>query len=504
MANPYEKYVKQDNPYAQFSQPEQPAPKPVTIGRDALQGHIKAEMESRPWHERAMIGAGTFVDDAAIRLKQLVSGSLDQSDVDQAKANRTIKADPYGFAGNVAGSVAALGPMNISGVMGNAALGAGVGAVGQPVLDGESGIGNAALGAAAGGVGGLAGKLLTGAPLAQPTDATKRLLKEGVVPTIGQNASSSSSGFKQALGRMEEKAASLPIAGDFVMGARKRALADFNKAAISKAMPDGAQVSKIGTEGVEEALQATGQAFDDVYRGSTATADTQFYRDLLAAKTKPAVKLSGDAESKYNDLIQRFVLDRFEPNMDAGLVKKTIESDLGKLAREMKMNPKHSDNYNLGVALQSARDAVREVLNKSVGGQKAKMLPALNQQYAAGKTVEKAADKAAAQGGVFTPHQLQRAARGMGPLAPLADDAQAVLASRVPNSGTADRTLQAILGSGQVPATTTLGYLGGSALMAPAYSRLGSRFLLGDLTPEQIQALAPYLAQAARGGLYGE
>jgi hypothetical protein len=502
MANPYEKYVKQDNPYAQFIEQNLPAPKPLTIGRDAFAGHLKEEMASRPWYERMLAGAGTFLDDAALRLKQTTAG-LTPEDVEQAKANRVIQSDPYGFGGNVAGSVAALGPLGVTGVAGNAALGAGVGAMGRPLLDGESTLGNVAMGAGAGALGGIAGKVLTGSPLVQPTDATQRLLKQGVVPTIGQNAASSESGLAQALGRTEERAASMPIVGDFITGARKRALADFNKAALSKAVPPGTKVNQIGSEGVEQALEATSRAYDDVYQGATAKPTTQFYKDIIAAKTKPAVALSGEAEKKYNDLIQRFVFDRFAPNMDAGLVKKTIEGDLGKLARELKMNPKHSDNYNLGVALQSARDAVRDVLNQSVGGTKAAKLPGLNQTYAAGKTVEKASEKAMAQGGVFTPYQLQRAANG-GQLGQLADDAQAVLASRVPNSGTADRTLQAILASGKVPATTTLGYLGGAALTAPAYSRLGSRFLLGDLTPEQVQALAPYLAQASRGGLYGQ
>jgi hypothetical protein len=499
MANPYEKYVKQDNPYAQYTQ-ERPKPQMQKIGAEGFQEALKDELASRPMWERALGGVGTFADDAALRLKQLVTGGLSPEDVQQVQANRTIKSDPAGFAGNVLGGVATLGPLGVSSIGGNAALGAGMGAM-TPVLEGESAFANTVLGGVAGGVGGAAGKLLTGAPLVNPTEATKRLLKEGVVPTVGQNASSSSSGFKQALGRLEEKAASLPVVGDFISGARRRALGEFNKAAIQKAMPSG-KVKQIGSEGVEQALESAGNAFDDVYRGASVSPSQQLTQALMDAKDKPAIGLSAEAAKKYDRIVDRLVTQRLQPNMDAGLVKKTIESDLGKEARNLKFSA-NSDDKALGEALMAARDAVRDVMQKAVGPAKAGRLADLNKAYAAGKTLEKASDRAMAQGGVFTPYQLQRAA-GDGLLRPLADDAQAVLASRVPNSGTADRALQALLATGQVPSTGTLGYLGGALATAPLYSRTGSRFLLGDLTPEAVQALAPYVAQGGRGILYGE
>jgi len=502
MANPYAKFVQQGNPYAQFAEPEQPKPTPIKIGAEAFQDHLRAELASRPVWERALAGAGTFVDDAALRLKQLVTGGLSPEDVQQAQANRTIKADPVGFAGNVVGGVGALGPAGITSIGGNAALGGAVGGLGTPVLEGESGVGNAAFGAAAGGVGALAGKLLTGSPLVKPTEATKRLMREGVVPTIGQNAASSTSGVKQALGRIEEKAASMPVIGDAISGARRRAMGEFNRAAIQKAMPAGQKVAQIGAEGVDEALEVTGRAFDDVYRGAAVSPSDELTQALVAAKDKPAIGLSEEAGKKYDRIIERLVNQRLKPDMDAGLVKKTIESDLGKEARNLKFSS-NSDDRALGEALMAARDALRDVMNRAVGPQNAGKLAGLNQKYAAGKTLEKAADRAMAQGGVFTPYQLQRAA-GDGLLRPLADDAQAVLASRVPNSGTADRALQAMLAGGQFPDRGTLGYLAGSALMAPAYSRIGSQYLLGDLTPEAMQALAPFIAQGVRGGLYGQ
>jgi hypothetical protein len=499
MANPYAKYVQKDNPYARYVS-DPPKPTMQKIGAEGFQDALKAEMASRSALERGLAGAGTFIDDAALRLKQLVTGSLSPEDVQQVQANRTIKNDPAGFVGNIAGGVGALGPLGVSSIGGNAVLGAGVGAM-TPVLEGESGLANAAIGGVAGGVGGAVGKLLTGAPLVKPTEATKRLLKEGVVPTVGQNAASSRSGLAQALGRAEEKAASLPVVGDFITGARRRALGEFNKAAIQKAMPGG-KVSQIGKEGVQQALEATGGAFDDVYRGAAVSPSDDLTQAIVAAKDKPLVGLSSEAARKYDRIIDRLVTQRLKPNMDASLVKKTIESDLGKEARKIGFS-NNSDDQALAEALKSARDAIRDVMNRAVGPDKASRLKELNRAYAAGQTAKTASKSAAAQGGVFTPHQLQRAARD-GLLAPLADDAQAVLASRVPNSGTADRALQAMLATGNVPATGTLGYLLGALGTAPLYSRTGSRFLLGDLTPETVQALAPYVAQGGRGILYGQ
>jgi hypothetical protein len=486
-----------------FNDPDEPLKIGVAGFPDALREVIAEKKKTA--HPGAtevgavgLAGAGSILDDASLRLKQLVTGGLSPEDQLQVQANRVIRSDPAGLGGAVAGGAGMFGPMGVSSILGNTALGAGVGGLAQPVLEGESGTLNTIGGAAAGFAGGLLGKLLTGSPLVKPTEPTKRLLKEGVVPTIGQNAASSQSGAAQALGRMEEKAASMPVVGDFISGARRRALADFNKAAIQKAMPEGSKVARIGAEGVDEALEAAGGAFERAYAGSKAGPSQALTQALQAAKDKPAVGLSNEAAKKFDRVIDRLVTQRLKPDMDAGLIKKTIESDLGKEARNFKFSS-NSDDRALGEALMAARDAVRDALQSAVGSKSA-VLPGLNKAYAAGKTLEKAAERASATGGVFTPYQLQKAA-GSGVLRPLADDAQSVLSSRVPNSGTTDRALQALLATGQVPQTGTLGYLGGSLLTAPMYSRLGSQFMLGDLTPEMLQALAPYLAQAGRGVL---
>jgi hypothetical protein len=500
MAGPWEQFKSEPQaPSGPWNQFKSEPVKMAKIGAEGFADHLRAEVASRPVWERMMAGGGTVVDDAALRLKQLVTGGLGKEDVAQVKANRVINQDPAALGGSVLGTVGALGPMGISSIMGNAALGGGLGFFGTPVVDNESGVNNAAFGAVAGGLGGATGKLLTGSPLVKPTEQTSRLLKEGIVPTIGQNASSSPSQVAQALGRFEEKAASLPVVGDFITGARRRALGEFNRAAINKAAPG---IKQIGKDGVEEAVERAGAAFDDVYQGAKVGPSDDLAAALLSAQDKPAIGLSEEAAKKYDRIIDRLVTQRLKPDMDAGLVKKTIESDLGKEARNLKFSSA-SDDRALGEALMSARDAIRDVMQKAVGPEKAGKLADLNRGYAAAKTVEKASDKAMAQGGVFTPYQLQRAA-GDGLLRPLADDAQAVLASRVPNSGTADRILQGGIASGQFPSTGTLGYLGGTLATSPVYSRLGSRFLLGDLTPEQLRVLAPYLAQGARGGLYGQ
>jgi hypothetical protein len=503
MAGPWEKFQQQPTSAAPWERYRADAPSaPIKIGAEGFKDALAEEVGSRSIPARMLAGAGTFVDDAALRLKQLVTGDLSQEDALQAQSNRIIKADPWGMGGNVLGAVGALAPLGVTSIAGNAGLGAGLGFMGNPVLGGESGVGNAVVGGLAGGAGGAIGKVITGAPLVKPTEQTQRLMSQGVVPTVGQNAASSTSKMAQALGRVEERASSLPIAGDFITASRRRALEEFNRAALNKAAPAGEKVTQIGKEGAEEALTKAGQAFEDVYRGAMVGPSDELAAALTAAKDKPAAGLSEEAVKKYDRIIDRFVNQRLKPDMDAGLVKKTIESDLGKEARNFKFST-NSDDKALGDALFAARDAIRDVMNKAVGAEKAGKLAGINKSYAAGKAVEKASDRAAAQGGVFTPYQLQRAANG-GPLTGLADDAQAVLASRVPNSGTADRTLQALAATGTRPNTGTIAYLLGSLGMSPVYSRFGSRFLLGDVTPQQVQALSPYLSQAMRGALYQE
>jgi hypothetical protein len=137
-------------------------------------------------------------------------------------------------------------------------------------------------------------------------------------------------------------------------------------------------------------------------------------------------------------------------------------------------------------------------------GDKASELPGVDKGYAAIMDAKKASEKAAAQGGVFTPNQLQRSSREGSDARALADAAQSVMGSRVPNSGTVDRGLLAALAMN--PSMIPL-VLGGSIPAGLLYSRPITNYMLGNLIPGQealarsLGALAPQAATAG-GVLY--
>lgn len=499
MAGPWEDYATTSGPWEDYS--GLPKAKPKKIGKegfaDAL-GDVKQETFEKGGVVPLMYGGmGAFLDNAAMRLKQIVTGNLSDQEKTGVTQNRELLKDPIAGLGSLAPNVM-MGAVSGPGLIGNVLTGAGMEFGTKPVLEGESATDNALRGGAGGALGWGAGKLVTGSPIVSPSDKTKRLLDEGIVPTLGQNAQSKGR-FGEFLGGVEEKATSIPVIGDLIKNARKRGLEEFNSAAINRAVPKGETVKQIGREGIEEAIDKTAAGYAGVYAGSKTGPTVQLAQDIAAAKQAPAIGLSVEAERKFDTLMDRLVWQRLTPNTDAGLVKMTIESDLGKEARNLRMSG-NSDDKALGQAIMKARDAIRDSLSRTVGAKSSK-LPELNKAYASGMELNKAAERASASGGVFTPYQLQKASGPNGILRPLADDAQAVLASRIPNSGTTDRALQAMLFSGQTPDKSTLLGMLGSVITAPMYSRLGQRAMLGDLTSEQMQALSPYLSQGLRGVL---
>jgi hypothetical protein len=173
----------------------------------------------------------------------------------------------------------------------------------------------------------------------------------------------------------------------------------------------------------------------------------------------------------------------------------TIEADLGKAARDLQMSSVSAER-DVGKAIAEARQAFRDLMARNLPADDAMRLPGADRAYANIVPVKAAAERAKAQGGVFTPNQLQNATRPGTDMRGFADNAQSVLSSRVPNSGTADRAmLMAMLTPGAAGAFLGAPMLGALGAAPLAYSRTGARWLLGDLTPEAMQFTAPEVSQ---------
>jgi len=147
---------------------------------------------------------------------------------------------------------------------------------------------------------------------------------------------------------------------------------------------------------------------------------------------------------------------RLEPHIAqgglSGEAAKALDAEMGYLARKFSRSVNPSD-HSLGEAYYTLQSHWRSQMAQAADDlgmpEKTALLTAANAAYKNLLPIVKAADKAMAQGGVFTPNQLQRS---YGPYhqaqSTLNEAAQEVLPSRVPDSGTAGRLMLGAITAG--------------------------------------------------------
>jgi hypothetical protein len=464
------------------------------------------------------VGGKALLDMAALKLKQGVGFKLSPEDELTIRANRALlEASNPALAGAVATGIGAGAlslpaanfaaarlapalPAFLQPTVPAAVAGMTINAATTPTLPGES----AEKAIQQGAVGGVLGDaaMRVGSRVIQPitqSQTVQNLLNKEIVPTPGQSAG-------WVMNRMEEKLASIPVLGDIVSSARNRARNELGTAAINLEMPKGMKVSEPGNSGIQQADDLLSEGYKRLYGNTTVSRDTQLVQDLADAVKTPAIPLSQDYQRMYEQIIKRDVLDRLAPGQTfkSADVKTQIEADLGKAIR--KLTP-HGQDGALRDALTAARQAVRDLAGRQAGVDQVAR-KALDTGYANVRAMDTAAGRSETNAGVPTPLQIINAAREGSRLEQLGRDAQSVLGNRVPNSGTTDRTLLALMigGAGaagsttepyqKIPYVNNLGpgfwlSLGAAPLL---YSRTGARYMAGDLIPGQ-----PALAQAMRG-----
>jgi hypothetical protein len=419
--------------------------------------------------------------------------------------------DGWRMTGNVVSPVnlaaAAKLPQVVS-LAGRAAIGAGFGGASAalaPVTTGDDFVTEKAKQVAVGAAGGAAMPTLTGAasrlifPKAASNANLGVLKAAGVRPTIGQTLG----GRWNAL---EEKLQSLPIMGDGISMARGRGLDQFNSAAINRAARKvGQRVDKIGQDGVHEAGQKVGAAYDDAMSSLGGVRfDDQFARQAeelqaLARNLVPSMR------EKFEKTYREQVVARMSPNgsMLPETFKK-VDSELGTIASRYGKSSVASEQ-EAGAAIKQLRTILQEQAARSDPGAAAK-LKAADAAYANLVRVEGAAKAAKNNGGVFTPAQLNTAiqtadssvrkravARGTALMQDLGNAGQNVLGNKVPNSGTWDRAAWGVgaLASGAINPAIPVGLLGGAAL----YTRPMQRLLTGAASsrPQAAKSVAKAL-----------
>lgn len=413
-----------------------------------------------------------------------------------------------GFAVPTAGATTALGRVAAGAV--NGAVGGGLAPVASGDFWAQKGgqvAGGAAFGGAIPGVVGGVSRVIS--PKASTNPAVAKLRSEGITPTAGQILGG-------AAARTEEKLSSLPLVGDAIAGAKLRSVDQLNRAVANRALsPVGAKLPEgvAGRDAVEFVGDTLGKKYDELLPNLTVRADQQFATDIGGLSK---MVREGSIDPKYANAFDRFMRDNVLSKFKGrgaltGQTVKDIESDLGQKAARLAQS-QDPDARLMADALKEVQSNLRGLVERS-NPAASKNLKAINTGYANFKRMERAAAGVGAEDGVFSAAQLQSAvkaldrskdkrafSRGSALLQDLSDPAKAVLGSKVPNSGTADRSFMAL-------ATLLDPKAAAMALTAPVlYSQTGQRALAGLLAsrPQGAQTVADSLRQASpRLGLLG-
>jgi hypothetical protein len=503
--------------------------------------------------DKAAAGVGKSIADVGLGIRSLL-GQTQPGEVEESRRlDKPLMDTGAGFAGNVGGQIAtALAPggavaglgrlagaagaakaggalaglgssmMAPTTIKGAAALGAGLGAA-QPAVD----MGERAMNAGLGGAGGAGGQALfkglarVVSPNTQPNALA--LMAEGVTPTPGQLLGG---GFK----RTEEALTNVPLLGQSIRNAQTRGIEDLNRAAINRSLkPVGEALPKgvTGREAIEFAQDALGKKYDALLPKLNTEIDGQFITELQSLRN-----MMGDGSidpvmaQRFEAILQGQLLQKLPkdgPAVFTGQTMKGIESDLGRMASQFRTSP-DPDQRMLGDAILEVQSILRGNVERA-NPQFAPELKAINEGYANFKRVQKAAAGVGAEDGVFTAAQLQSAvkaldkskdkgkfAKGQALMQDLSDPAKAVLAPKVPDSGTPFR-LASMGAAGGVAGGALGGLLSPGAVLGAAaapvmYSRAGQNALAALLArrPEgaeqaanALRRLGPYAAIPAIG-----
>lgn len=372
-----------------------------------------------------------------------------------------------------------------------------------------------AVGALAGGVlpavGAAAARVIS--PAASKNASLALLRKEGVDPTIGQALG----GFAS---KVEERLQSVPLVGDAIRSARGRANSQFQAAAFNRALaPVGEELPQgvAGREAVEYTEGLLRQRYDDVLnRIGAIPADQTFGAKLSSlGQMVNRAMLSPDAKAKFSTVLND-VQSGFQNGALTSDAYKTLESALGADIRKLTSSQDMYDG-RLAPAVKQLQQELRELLQRQAG-QSADELQAANAGWANFKRAQRAAGAVGAEDGRFTPAQFQNAVKAMdkskdkgafargGALGQdLGDAGKAVLTSTVPNSGTADRLMNAgVIGSWLVNPAIPASLLASAGLYLPPAQRAlvaaaSSRPALAEPTADLVRQTFPFLVPGAAG-----
>lgn len=451
------------------------------------------------------------------------------------KASGQTGVDWARLGGNVIGSapLAALAPETAGmGLLGKAAVGAGVGAANgafTPVTNaGEMKVSDLVTGNQPQnywdeklkqiGLGAGTGAVVT--PLASAlgravegfgSAAQRKLADAGVTMTPGQILGG---GFA----RTEDKLTSIPVLGDMIKNAQQRSVQSFNRATYDEVLaPLGQKYSgPVGSEGVEAVQKTIGTAYDDALSKMTFRATDPMFQQDITNLAQMANGLPPAQKQTFMNVLQTQVFGKLGPQgMMDGQTLKGAQAELSRIARGYTGDASF-DNRQLGAAIGEIKNAIDSSLPRYNAADAVSGLAKANAAWANFVRLRGAAASTGAMnnGGVFTAAQLNSAVRaadksaGKGATATgnalmqdFATAGQNVLGSKYPDSGTAGRSIVGLLagaaaGHAFLPAEAMVPAAVGMGAAALPYSALGQRLTQGLLMSRPAGSKA--LAEAVR------
>lgn len=417
----------------------------------------------------------------------------------------------YSFAGDVAGVIggtAALGGAgraiagkvapNLLGGAGKAAFGRGLatdatyGGIYGGTTEGDplTGAATAALGSGLGmGIGkGIQKTFAGGGDL-----AAQALRERGIPLTMGQAMGGMSK-------RIEDGATSIPFIGDMINNRRTEGLRAFNKVAFQDGgAPIGAQVDDIGEAGMDALRPQISRYYDNTTQDVNVPLDQQYATDL-APNLQQGSQLVGD----YGAGFSRLVNNRIKPALDSGQLSGENYQNMTRAMRDSRASVKgqpFAEDYIEPV--RGIEDATRSLMTRQGGDSVIAGLARADEAYRNSKVLGNAVAAAKNTDGMFMPSQLnnassQNAAKFGGnaatenrPFRDLAMNGQAVLPSKMADSGTPFRTglgvggISALTGGAGYVSNgdpmTTVAPLATTGLLALLGTKTGQKLLVKSL-----------------------
>lgn len=327
--------------------------------------------------------------------------------------------------------------------------------------------------------------------------AAQALRDRGIPLTVGQ-----------ALGglpkRLEDAATSIPIIGDVINARRGEGLEAFNRAAFQDAgAPIGASVNDIGESGIDALRPQISRAYDNATQGVDVNLDQQYAGDIAPFLAQGSA-LTGD----YGAGFSRLINNRVRPALDTGQLSGANYQNMTRAMRDSRASVKgqpFAEDYIEPV--QGMEAATRSLMERQGGEGVIAGLGRADAAYRNSKVLGKAVEAGRNGGrsgevGVFAPSQLNDAsvanARKFGgngatenrPFYELATQGQAVLPSKIGDSGTPIRMLAGagLLGTGTAGAgyagadpATVAAPVGATALLALLGTKKGQKMLVKGL-----------------------